>query len=313
MDNSSSVPSSSSQQSANIIQRFFGHLENIISNDNVRWVILFLFVLASYAYVFYQAFLGPTSDEESKQMAYLFNPSAGGYRVIRGDMSSPSLFEWDKWEYWLLSVAGIMTVVLFYKFVWQNEKNTPWYIRSIEFILAWSHSVIVLFFLPVNKFHTRMLYNLRSVTAAVCNDALKELWLAFLFIVLLPLPGSRSHSERITWMALKLGIFYIVQNILLGSPNYKTEPYTDNKILPESGSEMLGYGIFLAVVFVLLGWENLSQWKTNTWATMSDTQKRTRIIATISSLVVIVCLVVPVVVIKKKASSSPPSPSPPSP
>ena len=191
-------------------------------------------------------------------MAYLFNPSAGGYRVVRGDMTSPSLFVWDKWEYGLLGVVILMSVALFYKLVWQNEKSTPWYVRSIGFILAWTHSVIVLFFLPVNKFHIRMLYNLRAVIAAVSNDALKELWMAFLFIVLLPLPGSRSHSERMTWMMLKLGGFYIVQTMLLGSPNYKIESYTEGKILPEDGAEMVGYGLFLAVVLVLLGWEHLS-------------------------------------------------------
>lgn len=243
---------------SNIIHRFFERFEEIISNDNVRWVILFLFVLASYAYLFYKSFVGTKSDEESQQMAYLFNPSAGGYRVVRGDMTSPSLFVWDKWEYGLLGVVILMSVALFYKLVWQNEKSTPWYVRSIGFILAWTHSVIVLFFLPVNKFHIRMLYNLRAVIAAVSNDALKELWMAFLFIVLLPLPGSRSHSERMTWMMLKLGGFYIVQTMLLGSPNYKIESYTEGKILPEDGAEMVGYGLFLAVVLVLLGWEHLS-------------------------------------------------------
>lgn len=243
---------------SNIIHRFFERFEEIISNDNVRWVILFLFVLASYAYLFYKSFVGTKSDEESQQMAYLFNPSAGGYRVVRGDMTSPSLFVWDKGEYGLLGVVILMSVALFYKLVWQNEKSTPWYVRSIGFILAWTHSVIVLFFLPVNKFHIRMLYNLRAVIAAVSNDALKELWMAFLFIVLLPLPGSRSHSERMTWMMLKLGGFYIVQTMLLGSPNYKIESYTEGKILPEDGAEMVGYGLFLAVVLVLLSWEHLS-------------------------------------------------------
>jgi len=250
-----------SSSPSNSLHRFFERFEEIISNDNVRWVILFLFVLASYAFLFYKSFVGTRSDEDSQQMAYLFNPSAGGYRVVRGDMTSPSLFVWDKREYGLLGVAILMSVALFYKLVWQNEKITPWYVRSIGFILAWTHSVIVLFFLPVNKFHIRMLYNLRAVIAAVSNDALKELWMAFLFIVLLPLPGSRSHSERMTWMMLKLGGFYIVQTMLLGSPNYKMESYTEGKILPEDGEEMVGYGLFLGVVFVLLGWEHLSHSK----------------------------------------------------
>ena len=114
--------------------------------------------------------------------------------------------------------------------------------------------VILLFFIPVNNFHRRLLYNARCTIAQVCNDPLKELWLAFLFIVLLPLPGSSSHTERISWMALKLGIFYVIQNFLLGSPNYKIESVLENNSLPDSdtNSQLLGYGILFLIIILLV-------------------------------------------------------------
>lgn len=298
-------------ENQNILQRFFSKVETFVASDENRWIILFVFVLASYVYMFYQSYTSSRDDPEKTQMAYLLNPNAGGYRVVRGDMSSPSLFKWDAWEYTMFATAGLLSLVLFYKFVWQGDKNTPWYIRSIEFVLAWTHSVLLLFFLPVNDFHKRMLYNMRSVAATVCNDALKELWLAFLFIVLLPLPGSRSHSERMTWMTLKLGVFYIAQNIMLGSPNYKVEPYTEGKILPESSSEMFGYAMFILLVIMLLGWEHFSEWKTTAWTSMDATQKRTRIVAAVAIGVILVSVVITLFVIRSKSSShSPPSSQP---
>jgi hypothetical protein len=232
------------------ISDFFNALDNFLSNENVRWVILFLAVLGSYVYLGYQAFYANRNEEENRELAYLFNPSAGGYREVRGDLNSKPLFEWNAWEISVIVVAGIISVFLLYSFYKKTEY--PLYIRVIQFILAWTHSVLLIFFLPVNPFHQRMWYNLRSVAASVCNNSLKELWLAFVFIVLLPLPGSTSHTERMTWLSLKLGVFYVVQNIMLGDPNYKIEPYTEHKILPESKSELIGYGILGAILLLML-------------------------------------------------------------
>lgn len=238
------------------VSDFFDTVDHFFSNENVRWVILFLAVLGSYVYLAYQAFYADRSDEENRELAYLFNPNAGGYRKVRGDMNSKSLFEWNAWEISIIVFVGVFTIYLFYKFY--KMEDYPFYIRVIQFILAWTHSVLLIFFLPVNPFHQRIWYNLRSVTATVCNHSLKELWLAFIFIVLLPLPGSTSHTERMTWLSLKLGAFYVIQNFMLGDPNYKVEPYTENKILPESKSDWIGYGILGGIIILMLLKEKLT-------------------------------------------------------
>lgn len=237
------------------VSDFINAVDTFFSSENVRWVILFISVLGSYAYLMYQAFYADRSDEENRELAFLFNPSVGGYRKERGNMNSDALFEWNAWEISIIVFSGVITLYLFYKFYQMSEY--PFYIRVIQFILAWTHSVLLIFFLPVNPFHQRMLYNLRSVAASVCNNSLKELWMAFIFIVLLPLPGSTSHTERMTWLSLKLGAFYVIQNILLGDPNYKIEPYTDHKILPESRNELIGYGVLAAIVVVIFIKEHL--------------------------------------------------------
>jgi len=259
----------------------YGPFERLLADDHVRWMILFVCVGLSYAYVVYQAFVQAHRDPEAQSLAYLLNPAAGGYRTVRGDLSSPSLFQWDAWEYAMFTLGGLFTVWLFYALVWQNARGTPWYVRVVEFLLAWTHSVVLLAFLPANAFHRRLLYNLRAALVEVVNHPLKELWLAFLFIVLLPLPGSRSHTERLTWLALKLGTFYIAQSLLLGSPHYTIEPATDNRVLPESGRTQLGYGALIAVVVLIVLREQWPQWRARRWATLDANQRRTRLWATI--------------------------------
>jgi hypothetical protein len=187
----------------------------------------------------------------------------------------------------------ILSGVLFKKFVLENEPKTPWYVRGIQFLMAWTNSVILLFFLPMNDFHRRMLYNLRAVGVAICNDAMKELWMAFLFIVVLPLPGSQSPTDRMSWMALKLGVFYIGQNILLGSPNYALEPYTENKTIPETGKELVGFGT----------------WKSKAWDVLTPDQKNTRAMASTVIGLIFVGLIV-LAELTRKSIVIPPSPSP---
>jgi len=154
----------------------------------------------------------------------------------------------------LLSIIIIITLYLFWNIMINSKSDVPMYVKIIQFVFVWTHVVLLLFFIPVNSFHRRLLYNARSVMAQICNNSLKELWIAFLFIVLLPLPGSSSHKERISWFALKLGIFYIIQNFLLGSPNYKIESVSENNSLPDSDTttQLLGYGMLVLIIGILL-------------------------------------------------------------
>lgn len=232
-------------------------IDSIINNESARWVILFVAVLLSYAYIFYTAYnykSNPDNISEKSETALFLNPSLGGYNKVRGDPNSPPLFKWDTSEIILVSAVSIITLFLFWYIINKSEPDTPLYVKIIQFIFTWTHIVILLFFIPVNNFHRRILYNARSTLAQICNDPLKELWLAFLFIVLLPLPGSSSHTERISWMALKLGIFYIIQNLLLGPPNYKIESVIKNNSLPDSDTktQLLGYGILFIIIILLV-------------------------------------------------------------
>jgi hypothetical protein len=243
-----------------IPKRFQSNIDVIFNNDSYRWVILFICVFFSYIYLFYQAntyFDSSNNTEEPnehRETALLLNPDRGGYNVVRGDISSPSLFEWNTSEYVLIAIVCIVTFLLawvvFFNPADNMEKESK-YIQFLSFLLIWSHTVMLLFYIPVNAFHQRMLYNLRSFAAQVCNNPLKELWLAFLFIVLVPIPGSRSHTERIWWLILKLGIFFIAQNILIGSPNYKVESADEKKSLPDTTSQFVGYGIFVLIIVLL--------------------------------------------------------------
>jgi hypothetical protein len=232
--------------------------EKFISEEPTRWIILFVSVIITYIYMIYISFMSKNSPSESQQQrdtALFFNSSLGGYNKIRGDPDSPSLFKWDAAECGLMSVVIVATIFLYWKIV-IKQTGEKFFIKILQFILAWLHSVILLFFIPVNDFHKRILYNFRSILVTVCNDPLQELWLAFLFIVLLPFPGSNSHKERLVWLSIKLGLFYIFQNFLLGSPNYSIEPSEENKTLPNSTLEYIGYSAFILVVIVLVVREN---------------------------------------------------------
>lgn len=232
--------------------------EKFISEEQTRWIILFISVIITYIYMLYVSYQfteSSSASQQARETAFLFNPSLGGYNVVRGDPHSPSLFEWNAAEYTLISIIIIATIFLYWKIV-IKQTGEKFYIKVFQFILAWLHSVLLLFLIPVNNFHKRMLYNFRSLLATVCNEPLQELWLAFLFIVVLPLPGSKSHKERITWFGGKLAIFFVLQNFLLGSPNYSIEPATDNTVIPGTTLEYVGYFTFVLLVTILVLKEN---------------------------------------------------------
>ena len=218
-------------------------------SDEKRWYILFVSIVLSYFYILYNSFYG-SETEENLQFSYFLNPNKGGYRETRGDLTSPSLFKWDYKEIILLVVMALISFFLFYKL---KQNNHSWFMFFIQVFIFWFHSVAFLFFIPINDFHKRVLYNTRATMISVVNDPLKELFIAFVFIVLLPLPGARNtlYSERMSWLAVKMGVFYIIQNILLGPPRYEIEPSSEGKIIPEKTKDLIGYGVFLIILFVL--------------------------------------------------------------
>jgi hypothetical protein len=237
-------------------------VDSFFDNNENRWWILFISVIASYVYLIYNAYTSSGDDQEKIETSLLINPSKGGYRKDRGNLSSPSLFEWNASEICMIIMGVVWIIASWFYFVYYRP-NPNQNIRLIEFFVISSHLILLWMLIPVNDFHKRILYNGRSLAAQVCNNSMKELWMAFLFIVVLPIPGStsdsRSHSKRMTWMLLKLGLFYIVQNILLGSPNYKIEPAAENKIISESSYELLGYGLLVAVMFLMYFFEKLNE------------------------------------------------------
>lgn len=235
--------------------------EKFISDEPTRWVILFICVIITYIYLLYISYQftdSPSASDHKRQIAMLFNPSLGGYNKVRGDPSSPSLFEWSYSESIFFSIIIICTISLYWKIV-IKQTGEKFYIKVFQFILAWTHSVILLFLIPINNFHKRILYNFRSLLSTICNEPLQELWIAFLFIVVLPFPGSKSHKERITWLGGKLAVFFVLQNFLLGSPNYSIEPAEENTTVPGNTLDYLGYTAFVLLVTVLVLRENCKQ------------------------------------------------------
>lgn len=246
---------------------WFSRLDQWLADENHRWLVVLGFVLLSYVYLFVAANQAPAdyrpeeAPTEEGETALFLLPSRGGYCQKRGDPSSAPLFEWNTSEIVLLVSGVVLTLGLtWYFFRRQGASDLTLTSRIIEYILLWTHIVLLLMFLPVNAFHTRLLYNFRSWAAQLCNDPLKELAMAFFFIVMLPLPGSTSHSERLVWLALKIGIFYIGQSFLLGSPHYTVEPESEHAALPETRNQLLGYGVLLALS---LGFLSYSTWKTS--------------------------------------------------
>ena len=242
------------------------NIDYVLNNDSYRWVILFICVFISYLWLFYQSttFVNTSgaTPSEHRETAMLLNPHVGGYNVVRGNPSSASLFQWNTSEYVMVAIVAIVTILLGWVVFFNPTKGMEQeskYVQILSFLFIWTHTVLLLIFIPVNVFHQRLLYNLRSFMAQICNNPLKELWLAFLFIVLIPVPGSRSHTERMWWLILKLGIFYVVQNILLGSPNYKIESANEKKSLPDTTNQFIGYGIFVLVLLLLFYNESCGQ------------------------------------------------------
>lgn len=225
-------------------------------NRRSRWVLTVIAQLLIYTYVGFGVAKGTHKDasEENKAMAYWLNPHAYGYRKILGDPNSPSLWDPSDWKEWILLTAVIATFGITFYLFRRDEGNDPMWLSIIKTFVVWSHSGLLLMLLPINKFHKRFLYNFRVVAARVLEQPAKELFLAFAFIVLFPLPGAENStiSERYTWLAIKLGIFYVFQSILLGPPNYQVPPPNKAKILPLTRTDVINYGLIIGMTVVAI-------------------------------------------------------------
>ena len=234
-------------------------------NNDVRWKALGLIMLLSYGYFIYSAYSGRKSSNptpQEREFSYLLIPGADGYATKRGQPegpSNPSLFKWNWSQVLIFVVAVVITVAMVMWFIKDYKKGDDKLVVFIMFAVLWVHTVILLFFLPINPFQKRILYNTRAAAVTVVNDPLKELVAAFVFIVLLPLPkiGGQvpTWSTKMQWLALKVGIFYVFQSLFLGKPNYQVEPPEDEKALPLNEQEFSMYGIIAVLAIVMLVWD----------------------------------------------------------
>jgi len=217
-----------------------------------RWILTFLTQMVIYGYMIGTAIKGNKKGASGDEiaMARWLNPNANGYRKKMGDPNSPSLWDLSDWKEWIMITAVIATFgILFYLFR-RDEGDDPMWLSIFKTFILWSHTGTVLLLIPINDFHRRFLYNFRVVLARIVEEPAKELFLAFVFIVLFPLPGAEdvTTSERYTWLAIKVGIFYMFQSVMLGSPTYKIESPDDNKLIGISKKESKYYAIILAVI-----------------------------------------------------------------
>jgi hypothetical protein len=232
------------------ISRLRDKFDGFLTEKN-RWYILFGFVLLSYVYLIINVIYGDES-EEKEQTALLLNPYKGGYNEVRGDPNSPSLFEWSPLQIAVIVLLVILTLFMYF-YVYKINPNESGLLIFIQFALLWTHSIMLLLAIPFNKFHKRILYNTRAFSVSIVNNPLKELFIAMMFIVLLPLPGGSKTTlrERLSWLMLKLGVFYLIQSILLGKPNYTIEKSDEEVIVPTSHQDLLGYTVFFVILLIL--------------------------------------------------------------
>ena len=233
---------------------------NITISQNVRWYLMCFVMLATYFWLWYVGQNGINSEnEESKQTALFVNPAAGGYNEIRGDVTTPSLFDInntiEQVIIGLIICLGVLSLIYF--FYYRHDDTI--FVTFIKWFVGWSHLALAIFILaPLvglnNPFHQRLLYNVRSLLSAMSNGAGKELYLAFIFIVIMPLPSTQktTFGQRMNWLFLKLGLFFIFQVFLLGAPTFYVESYKENKLLPDTKNE--AYTVLIVICIILFVW-----------------------------------------------------------
>jgi hypothetical protein len=231
-------------------------LNRVLSSQRIRWYIFLGATLVMYVFMFYEAHSSEKTPENMEAAMWL-NPSVGGYRVNRGDVNSPSLYNFtDPWE--IVTNVGILIITIacalwVYRVYKARSPNLG--TEVVQIFILWIHLVLLVYLLPVNPFHERFLYNMRSYAATVVDRPSYELLLAFIFIVLLPLPGvnpNASASKRLGWLAFKLGLFYMIQSVMLGPPHYSVESYNADKVWDVTTRDVIYYGIVIGLSIVVL-------------------------------------------------------------
>lgn len=233
--------------------------EKLTGSQKFRWILFAVVTFVAYAFILYQSLIGNSDNasEDQKQAALWLNSEAGGYNEIRGDTSSPSLYSWSDPAEIAIFVTLIISAIAFFGWaiwLWRNAGENIRVTQIIMWFMLWTHVCLFLYMIPVNEFHKRFLYNARSYMASALSDSGKELFLAFIVIVLLPIPEANpnaSFTTRMSWLMLKLGLFYIIQNILLGSPRYVVEDYQNEQISGVTNSDKIYYGITFAIILIL--------------------------------------------------------------
>lgn len=246
-----------------------GPLTSFLNNQFVRWMMFTVATLGAYGFLIYQARVMGTKADASEEartagMWLDFTGSLGGYAVERGNPNTPSLYDFSDKAEIMMNVALLVCTIAFVFITWKVTPRTYTYFL-INFSI-YIHVLLLLYMIPVNAFHERYLYNMRCYAATVVERPSYELLLAFIFIVLLPLPGvnpNTSVGARFGWLALKLGVFYVIQSVLLGSPHYKIEPYDENKATALSRTDFIYYGIIAVLALLLILFNTWGHWGCN--------------------------------------------------
>jgi hypothetical protein len=202
------------------------------------------------------------ASPENKATALLLNPKAHGYNKIIGDPNSPTLWNPKDPREWVLLTLVFSIGPLFFFFFRKKEPHDPIWLTIVKSATVWIVLSLPVILIPINPFHRRMLYNFKVFLARIVEQPAKELFMAFLFIVLFPLPGGEKStaSIRLVWLAMKLGIFYILQNLLLGAPKYIIDPPEKEKILYVSKSGVVYYSlIIIGIILIIVGEKYISK------------------------------------------------------
>ena len=186
--------------------------------ESTRWKITFAVTLIFNLYILHKSYKPKEKrSKDDEAWARLLNFKANGYKKDIGNPSSPNLFELNFKEVLFITFCS----VVFY-YVYKSNIDVNFTMTFIRVFVIFSIVLFLLFSIPINDFHTRFLYNLKNVVANVVQDPGYELFMGFLFIVVLPLPGmgKKKIEERSFWLATKLGTFLIWQGLFLGPPKY---------------------------------------------------------------------------------------------
>jgi hypothetical protein len=221
-----------------------------------RWILMFAATIVIYFYLALGAYQGMNKNAtaENKAAAVWLNPKANGYRKTLGDKSTPSLWDpKDPKEWVLLTITASLLPIIYYLMRKEKPEDSRWFTLMKAFTI-WSNTALILLLLPINPFHKRFLYNFKVFLARVLEEPAKELFLAFVFIVLLPLPGAEKSTvaQRFTWLAIKMGLFYFVQTLLLGAPKYTLLPPDQEKSVYLTKKQAGYYGAIIAATVVAI-------------------------------------------------------------